>query len=75
MSALILAVLRNAPAIIRVVVTAGGTMMVALAVRRPKVRDNLTSYDDPGWYDHPVGTVADLATSKELCADGIRVAT
>jgi hypothetical protein len=74
LSALILAVLRNEPAIVRVL-TAGETMMVALAVRRPKVRDNLTSYDDPGRYDHPVGTVADLATSEELRADGIRVAT
>ena len=23
-----------------------------------KVRDHLTSYDDPGWYDHPKGTLA-----------------
>ena len=23
-----------------------------------KVRDGLTSYDDPGWYRHPPGTVA-----------------
>ena len=23
-----------------------------------KVRDNLTSYEDPGWYDNPPGTVA-----------------
>ena len=23
-----------------------------------KVRDGLTSFDDPGWYDHPPGTRA-----------------
>jgi hypothetical protein len=23
-----------------------------------KVRDGLTSYDDPGWYKHPAGTQA-----------------
>lgn len=27
-----------------------------------KVRDNLTSYVDPGWYQHPLGTVAELVT-------------
>jgi hypothetical protein len=26
-----------------------------------KVRENLTSYDDPGWYDNPPGTLASLA--------------
>ena len=23
-----------------------------------KVRDDITTYEDPGWYDHPEGTVA-----------------
>jgi hypothetical protein len=23
-----------------------------------KVREGITSYEDPGWYDHPPGTVA-----------------
>ena len=23
-----------------------------------KVREGITSYDDPGWYEHPAGTVA-----------------
>ena len=23
-----------------------------------KVRDGIESYEDPGWYDHPPGTVA-----------------
>jgi len=38
-----------------------------------KVRENLTSYDDPGWYAHPKGTQAELADPKELERDGIRV--
>ena len=36
-----------------------------------KVRDGLTSYDDPGWYQHPAGTVASLAADNELARDGI----
>jgi hypothetical protein len=36
-----------------------------------KVRDNLTSYDDPGWYNYPAGTVASLASASELGKDGI----
>jgi hypothetical protein len=23
-----------------------------------KIREGITSYEDPGWYDHPAGTVA-----------------
>ncbi len=34
-----------------------------------KVRENLTSYDDPGWYAHPPGTVAVPATEDELKRD------
>ena len=34
-----------------------------------KVRDQLTSYDDPGWYKHPPGTVADVASAEELRRD------
>ena len=38
-----------------------------------KVRDRLASYDDdPGWYQHPPGTVAMKATEAELARDGIR---
>lgn len=37
-----------------------------------KVRDGLTRYDDPGWYAHPPGTVASLATPTELARDGIQ---
>ena len=34
-----------------------------------KVREHLTSYDDPGWYKHPPGTVADVASPEELRRD------
>ncbi len=36
-----------------------------------KVRRDLASYDDPGWYEHPPGSVARAATADELRADGI----
>jgi manganese oxidase len=36
-----------------------------------KVRENLASYDDPGWYKAPAGTQADLASADDLCRDGI----
>lgn len=38
-----------------------------------KVRENLTSYDDPGWYRPPEGTVAQRATVRDLKRDGIEV--
>jgi len=38
-----------------------------------KVREKLTSYDDPGWYEYPEGTVAGRASDSELQRDGIRV--
>jgi FtsP/CotA-like multicopper oxidase with cupredoxin domain len=34
-----------------------------------KVRDNLTTYDDPGWYENPPGTLASLATQEEMQRD------
>lgn len=34
-----------------------------------KVREHLTSYDDPGWYQHPKGTVASPAGASELKRD------
>jgi len=36
-----------------------------------KVRENLTNYDDPGWFENPPGTVARRATAAELAADGV----
>jgi hypothetical protein len=39
-----------------------------------KVREQLASYDkDPGWYQHPPGTVALPASPQELARDGIDV--
>ena len=37
-----------------------------------KVREQLDNYDDPGWYRHPKGTVATLASESELARDGIK---
>jgi hypothetical protein len=34
-----------------------------------KVRENLTSYGDPGWYDNPSGTLATLASDEEMKRD------
>jgi manganese oxidase len=36
-----------------------------------KVRDELTSYDDPGWYQQPPNSMARAATLAELTRDGI----
>jgi hypothetical protein len=38
-----------------------------------KVREALTSDEDPGWYVHPPGTVADMASADELRQYGIAV--
>jgi hypothetical protein len=39
-----------------------------------KVRYRLTTYDeDPGWYQHPAGTVALRASDADLARDGIDV--
>ena len=46
-------------------ITMGG--MVTLL----KVRAGITSYSDPGHYQHPVGTVADVASDEDLRRDGI----
>lgn len=44
-------------------ITMGGMFTIV------KTRENLTNYDYPGWYEHPPGTVADLATHDELQRD------
>jgi manganese oxidase len=37
-----------------------------------KVREELASYDaDPGWYRHPEGSVASLASAEEMRASGL----
>lgn len=47
-------------------ITMGGLLTVL------KVRENLERYNrDPGWYRHPKGTVARLASREELYHDGI----
>jgi FtsP/CotA-like multicopper oxidase with cupredoxin domain len=38
-----------------------------------KIREDVTGYDDPGWYEHPSNTVASRASADELRADGIEV--
>jgi hypothetical protein len=38
-----------------------------------KVRKDIATYDDPGWYKHPPGTVAERASDDELRRDGINV--
>ena len=49
-------------------ITMGGLLTVL------KVREHLDRYDqDPGWYRHPKGTVASLASYEQLRGDGIQV--
>ena len=38
-----------------------------------KVRKKLSGDTDPGWFEHPAGTVAEEASADELARDGIRV--
>jgi FtsP/CotA-like multicopper oxidase with cupredoxin domain len=38
-----------------------------------KVRDKLTAENAAGWYTHPEGTVATVATDADLAADGIKL--
>ena len=37
-----------------------------------KVHPDLTSYEDPGWYKHPAGTVADRADRESLRVSGVK---
>jgi hypothetical protein len=48
-------------------ITMGGLFTVL------KVRGGITSYEDPGPYQHPPGTVADVASAADLTNDGIKV--
>jgi len=36
-----------------------------------KVREGISTYEDPGWYRHPPGTVAERASAAAMRADGI----
>jgi hypothetical protein len=46
-------------------ITMGGMFTVL------KIREGITSYEDPGWYRHPEGTVATVAMAEDLKRDGI----
>jgi FtsP/CotA-like multicopper oxidase with cupredoxin domain len=46
-------------------ITMGGLFTVL------KVREGITSYEDPGWYQNPPGTVASVASAEDLRRDGI----
>jgi FtsP/CotA-like multicopper oxidase with cupredoxin domain len=47
-------------------ITMGGMFTIV------KVREDLKSYEeDPGWYEHPAGTVAIAATEEQLGRDGV----
>ncbi|MGN6105628.1 MAG: multicopper oxidase domain-containing protein [Kofleriaceae bacterium] len=37
-----------------------------------KVRKSLSGDTDPGWYDHPAGTLAGEASAEDLARDGIK---
>ena len=39
-----------------------------------KAREGLTTYEDPGWFEHPDGTVVAAATADELRADVVNIA-
>jgi FtsP/CotA-like multicopper oxidase with cupredoxin domain len=48
-------------------ITMGGMFTVL------KVRDGIDSYDDPGWYENPPGTLASPASADDLERNDIRV--
>ncbi len=48
-------------------ITMGGMFTVL------KVREGITSYADPGWYENPPGTLASPASAADLERNGIRV--
>lgn len=48
-------------------ITMGGMFTVL------KVRDGIASYEDPGWYENPPGTLALPASAADLARNGIRV--
>ena len=50
-------------------ITMGGLFTVL------KIREGITSYDDPGWFQHPAGTVATEASAEDMKKDGIQVGT
>ncbi|MBI1850315.1 MAG: copper oxidase, partial [Planctomycetes bacterium] len=49
------------------VITMGGMFTIL------KVRENVAGTDDPGWFQHPAGSVSTVATRDDLRADGVDV--
>jgi FtsP/CotA-like multicopper oxidase with cupredoxin domain len=49
------------------VITMGGMFTIL------KVREKLESYEDPGWYQYPPGSVADVAKAADLARDGVKI--
>jgi hypothetical protein len=49
-----------------------GTITMGGMFTLVKVRERLSSYDDPGPYEPPPGTLADLARPEEAKRDGIK---
>ncbi len=50
-----------------------GTIDMGGMMTLVKVRDGITSYADPGWFENPPGTQARAATADELSRDGIEL--
>lgn len=48
-------------------ITMGGMFTIV------KIREGITSYDDPGWYAYPEGTVAHRVSADEARRDGIEL--
>ncbi|MFK7847986.1 MAG: multicopper oxidase domain-containing protein [Rhodothermales bacterium] len=48
-------------------ITMGGMFTIV------KIREKLADNNDPGWYEHPEGTIASVATAEALKRDGITV--
>ena len=50
----------------------GGTVLGSMFTML-KVRERTNGYEDPGWYEHPDGTVSYPASEEQLRRDGIHV--
>jgi FtsP/CotA-like multicopper oxidase with cupredoxin domain len=53
----------------------GGTIDMGGMFTIVKVRKDITTYADPGWYQHPPGTQATTATPDQLKREGIEIPT
>ncbi len=50
-----------------------GNTVLGSMVTMLKVRERTNGYEDPGWFDHPDGTVSYRATEDQMRYDGITV--